>query len=180
MTTPVSIGPPEVYLFIDLLKNPSIMPLGIFLVFELCPFFNWHFVGRSIKLGAYIFTNIHFQVVVFSVYLKSGDMLQGNMTIQYGPVPEAGSCTVQPESGYALTTQFNVTCTGFTVTGGLDMKYSIYSSHKQEFIKGMLHNSLSRSIFKFQLRLHSFSRTYWEGDILIFVWIPLASVLVSA
>ena len=33
MSWPLGIGSPEVYLFTDFLKNPSIMPLGIFLGF---------------------------------------------------------------------------------------------------------------------------------------------------
>ena len=33
MSWPAGIGPSEVYLYIDLLKNSSIMSLGIFLVF---------------------------------------------------------------------------------------------------------------------------------------------------
>ena len=70
------------------------------------------------------------------MYVEGGGVLEDSVTVKYGPVPEAGSCTVSPESGYALTTSYNITCTPFTVTGGLTLKYSIYTYHQQDLEKG--------------------------------------------
>ena len=71
------------------------------------------------------------------MYVEGGGVLEDSITVKYGPVPEAGSCTVSPESGYALTTSYNITCTPFTVNGGLTLKYSIYTYHQQDLEKGL-------------------------------------------
>ena len=60
------------------------------------------------------------------------------MLVKYGPVPEAGSCSIVPESGYALTTQFNITCSGFTIADSLELKYSLFTHHEQDYTKGII------------------------------------------
>ena len=72
-----------------------------------------------------------------SVYFTRIFWMEQNVLVQFGPIPEAGTCTLKPNSGYALTTAYNVTCSGFTAEG-LPLKYSIYSHQEPDFTKGIL------------------------------------------
>ena len=71
-----------------------------------------------------------------AVYLVTLVQLTGNVIVEYGPIPVAGSCTIAPETGYALTTQYNLTCTGFSISGGHQLKYSLYTHHQEDYSKG--------------------------------------------
>ena len=67
----------------------------------------------------------------------TGAELTGNVIVEYGPLPVAGLCNITPQIGYALTTQFNLTCTGFSIAGGHQLKYSLYTHHEQDYKKGI-------------------------------------------
>ena len=66
----------------------------------------------------------------------TGIKLTGNVILEYGTIPVAGSCTIAPQTGYALTTQYNLTCTGFSIAGIHQLKYSIYTHHEDDYSKG--------------------------------------------
>ena len=53
----------------------------------------------------------------------NGDMANESLLVSYGVVPVDWQCEVAPSQGYALITDFNITCNGFTVLGDLPLSY---------------------------------------------------------
>lgn len=72
-----------------------------------------------------------------SVFLTTTNYISGVQLVEYGPVPNLGSCTILPATGYALTTLYNLTCTGFSVTENLKLNYRIFTSHEAVQETGM-------------------------------------------
>ena len=65
--------------------------------------------------------------------------MKDRILIKFGPTPEAGSCTISPASGYALTTPYNIICSDFTIKDGyLLLKYSVFSHTEPDFEKGIV------------------------------------------
>ena len=73
--------------------------------------------------------------VCFSVYFTRVYWLEKNVLVRFGPIPEAGVCSVEPDSGYALKTTYNITCSGFTA-GDLDLKYAMFSHNEPDISRG--------------------------------------------
>lgn len=72
--------------------------------------------------------------------MSTGELTE-NIIVEYGPVPETGACTAEPQSGYALATRYNITCSGFSVADGHQLKYSLYTYHLENYEKGILAKS---------------------------------------
>ena len=73
--------------------------------------------------------------VCLSVYFTRVYWLEKNVLVRFGPIPEAGVCSVEPDSGYALKTTYNITCSGFTA-GDLDLKYAMFSHNEPDISRG--------------------------------------------
>ena len=88
---------------------------------------------------AQIYTTLVY--VYLSVYFTRVYWLEKNVLVRFGPIPEAGVCSVEPDSGYALKTTYNITCSGFTA-GGLDLKYAMFSHNEPDISRGNMNEHM--------------------------------------
>lgn len=74
---------------------------------------------------------VHFQVV-----LKNGTVGKASAQIVYSSPPVAGSCSVEPTSGFALLTDFSIVCESFTAPTGFSLTYEMYVSQQESVTDG--------------------------------------------
>ncbi|XP_052276692.1 polycystic kidney disease 1-related protein-like isoform X3 [Dreissena polymorpha] len=97
-----------------------------------------------------------------TVALMNGDMANESLLVSYGVVPVDWQCEVAPSQGYALITDFNITCNGLTVLGDLPLSYEYTVNTMDTRSSGvLLYSGLSSFVSNVKLQQGFKSNDYY-------------------
>lgn len=68
--------------------------------------------------------------------LKNGTVGKASTQVVYSSLPVAGSCSVEPRSGFALITDFSIVCESFTAPAGFSLTYEMFVSQQESVTDG--------------------------------------------